>query len=91
MTILVTAASRHNATNGVAQALANTLTRAGLDVVVRRPEEVGHLANYEAVVLDPPSTPAVGCGPPGTSSNGPRPACARCRSGYSRPDRSAIP
>ena len=51
MTILVTAASRHNATNEVAQAIANTLTRAGLDVVVRRPEEVGHLANYEGVVL----------------------------------------
>jgi menaquinone-dependent protoporphyrinogen oxidase len=51
MTILVTAASRHNATSEVAQVIANTLTRAGLDVVVRRPEEVGHLANYEGVVL----------------------------------------
>ena len=51
MTILVTAASRHNATNEVAQAIASTLTRAGLDVVVRRPEEVGHLGTYEAVVL----------------------------------------
>lgn len=51
MRVLVTAASRHNATHEVAQTIASTLTRAGLQVVVRIPGEVGHLASYDAVVL----------------------------------------
>jgi menaquinone-dependent protoporphyrinogen oxidase len=51
MRVLVTAASRHNATTEVAQAIADTLERAGIKVEVRRPEEIGHLAGYDAVVL----------------------------------------
>ena len=51
MRILVSAASRHEATFEVAQAIAKTLERAGLQVDVRRPEEVGHLAAYDGVVL----------------------------------------
>ena len=51
MRILVTAASRHDATAEVAQAIANTLERAGIEVDVRRPEEVGHLAAFDGVVL----------------------------------------
>lgn len=51
MRVLVSSASRHNATNEVAQAIADTLERAGIQVAVRRPEEVGHLASYDAVVL----------------------------------------
>jgi menaquinone-dependent protoporphyrinogen oxidase len=51
MPILVSAASRHNATNEVAHAIAGVLTAAGLEVVVRRPEEVGNLASYDGVVL----------------------------------------
>ena len=51
MRILVSAASRHDATFEVAQAIATTLERAGLKVDVRRPEEVGHLAGYDGVVL----------------------------------------
>ena len=51
MRILVTAASRHDATFEVAQAIATTLERAGFKVDVRRPEEVGHLAGYDGVVL----------------------------------------
>ena len=51
MQILVTAASRHSATAEVAMAIAKTLERAQLEVDVRRPEEVGHLNAYDAVVL----------------------------------------
>jgi menaquinone-dependent protoporphyrinogen oxidase len=51
MRILVSAASRHDATFEVAQAIAKTLERADIKVDVRRPEEVGHLAAYEGVVL----------------------------------------
>ena len=51
MRILVTAASRHQATTEVAQAIASTLERAGIEVDMSRPEEVGHLASYDAVVL----------------------------------------
>ena len=51
MHILVTAASRHQATIEVAQAIANALERAGIEVDLCRPEEVGHLARYDAVVL----------------------------------------
>jgi len=51
MRILVTAASRHDATAEVAQAIAKTIERAGIEVEVRRPEEVGHLAAFDGVVL----------------------------------------
>ena len=51
MRILVTAASRHDATTEVAHAIAAALKRADIDVDVRRPEEVGHLAAYDGVVL----------------------------------------
>jgi len=51
MRVLITAASRHHATTDVAQAIADTLERAGIDVAVHRPEEVGHLASYDAVIL----------------------------------------
>lgn len=51
MRILVTAASRHQATKEVAKAIADKLERAGIEVVMRRPEEVGHLAGYDGVVL----------------------------------------
>jgi menaquinone-dependent protoporphyrinogen oxidase len=51
MRILVTAASRHHATTEVAHAIARALKRADIDVDERRPEEVGHLAAYDGVVL----------------------------------------
>jgi menaquinone-dependent protoporphyrinogen oxidase len=51
MRVLVSAASRHHATTDVAEAIAARLERAGIEVVVHRPEEVGHLASYDAVVL----------------------------------------
>jgi menaquinone-dependent protoporphyrinogen oxidase len=51
MRILVTAASRHDATAEVAQVIADTLERAGIEVEVRRPEEVVHLTAFDGVVL----------------------------------------
>ena len=51
MRILMTAASRHGATNEVAKVIADTIERAGIEVETRRPEEVGHLGRYDAVVL----------------------------------------
>lgn len=51
MRVLITAASRHHATTDVAQAIADTLERAGIDVAVHRPEEVGHLGSYDAVIV----------------------------------------
>ena len=51
MRILVTAASRHEATTEVAKAIAATIERAGIEVAIQRPEEVGHLGAYDAVVL----------------------------------------
>lgn len=60
MRVLITAASRHHATTDVAQAIADTLERAGIEVAVHRPEEVGHLASYDAVIPAPRSTPAIG-------------------------------
>lgn len=51
MRILVSAASRHDSTTEVAQVIADTLERAGMEVVVRRPEEVGHLTGFDGVVL----------------------------------------
>ena len=51
MRVLISAASRHEATNDVAKAIADSIERAGFEVVTRRPEEVGHLGGYDAVVL----------------------------------------
>ena len=51
MRILVTAASRHDATAEVAHAIAAVLRRADIDVDERRPDEVDHLAAYDGVVL----------------------------------------
>ncbi|WP_052436923.1 flavodoxin domain-containing protein [Georgenia sp. SUBG003] len=51
MRILVTAASRHGATAGIAAALADRLAAIGHDVDVRPPEQVQHLVEVEAVVL----------------------------------------
>jgi menaquinone-dependent protoporphyrinogen oxidase len=49
--ILVTAASRHDATTEVAQAIAAVLRHADIDVDERRPVEVVDLAAYHGVVL----------------------------------------
>ena len=51
MRILVTAASRHDATTEVAHGIATALERADIEVDERRPEDVGHLDGFDGVVL----------------------------------------
>lgn len=49
--ILVSAGSKHGATSEIAERLGETLRSRGLDVTVARPDEVGSVGEYEAVVL----------------------------------------
>jgi len=51
MRVLVTAASRHNGTREIAEAIATGLTRRGLEAEAARVEEVKNLHGYDAVVL----------------------------------------
>lgn len=51
MKVLVSAASRHGATAEIAEAIADALTRAGLEADVRQPDEVTSLTPYDGVVL----------------------------------------
>jgi menaquinone-dependent protoporphyrinogen oxidase len=51
MTVLVTAASRHEATHEIAETIGRVLAERGLDVDVTRVEEVDDLRRYNAVVL----------------------------------------
>jgi menaquinone-dependent protoporphyrinogen oxidase len=49
--VLVTAASRHQATHEIAEAIAGGLRERGVDAELRRVEEVTSLQGYRAVVL----------------------------------------
>jgi menaquinone-dependent protoporphyrinogen oxidase len=51
MTVLVTAASRHGATGEIAERIGADLTEHGLDVEVKRPQDVSDVGRYDAVVL----------------------------------------
>lgn len=51
MKILVTYASRHGATRGIAERLAGTLRQHGLEATVRPVTEAGDVAAYDAVVI----------------------------------------
>lgn len=51
MKVLVTAASKHGATDGIAQAVASVLSERGIDTTVAPPEQVGSVEDYDAVVL----------------------------------------
>lgn len=51
MSILVTYASKHGATRGIADRIATTLRTAGLAVDLQPVEEIGDLASYDAVVI----------------------------------------
>ena len=51
MRVLVTAASRHGATRGIADAIADGLTRRGVDAVTAPVEEVSSLDGYDAFVI----------------------------------------
>jgi menaquinone-dependent protoporphyrinogen oxidase len=51
MRVLVTAATRHGATQGIAEAIGRTLAGKGLTVQVLPIEEVSSITEYDAVVL----------------------------------------
>lgn len=51
MKVLVTAASKHGATEGIATAVAGVLATHGFDTTVAPPEDVGSVEEYDAVVL----------------------------------------
>lgn len=51
MRVLVAYATRHGATAGIAERIANTLTAAGLTAEARPVEDIGDLGPYDAVVL----------------------------------------
>jgi menaquinone-dependent protoporphyrinogen oxidase len=51
MHVLVAYASRHGATQGIAERIAETLVKAGLDADVRPVSEVKSLAGYDAFVI----------------------------------------
>ena len=51
MHVLVAYASRHGATQGIAERIAETLAKAGLDTDVRPVSEVKTLAGYDAFVI----------------------------------------
>lgn len=51
MTVLVMVASKHGATWGVGEAIAEVLRDRGLQVDLRRPDEVTELSGYEAAVV----------------------------------------
>ena len=51
MNVLVTAASKHGATMGIAEAIAEEMTLQGLSVEVKPIEDVSTLSQYDAVVL----------------------------------------
>jgi menaquinone-dependent protoporphyrinogen oxidase len=51
MRVLIAYASRHGATQGIAERIAGTLTAAGLDAEVRPLKDAGDLAGYDAFVI----------------------------------------
>jgi menaquinone-dependent protoporphyrinogen oxidase len=51
MKILVAYASRHGATQGIAERIAATLERAGLDVTIQPAQNVGPVDKYDAFVI----------------------------------------
>ena len=51
MHILVTYATRHGATRGIAQRIAQTLQRSGFDVTLRPVEDAGAVEGYDAFVI----------------------------------------
>jgi menaquinone-dependent protoporphyrinogen oxidase len=51
MKILVAYASRHGATQGIAEHIAATLERAGLDVTIQPAQSVGPVDKYDAFVI----------------------------------------
>jgi menaquinone-dependent protoporphyrinogen oxidase len=52
MTVLVTAASKHGATSEIAARIGAGLAERGVEVEVKKPEEVYELDQYEAFVVE---------------------------------------
>jgi hypothetical protein len=74
MRILVAHASRHGATRGIAERIARTLERSGLEVTLRAIEESGSVDEYDAGRRCPPGTSVTGR----RSRLGPRASRASC-------------
>jgi menaquinone-dependent protoporphyrinogen oxidase len=51
MTVLVTAASEHGATREIAARISHDLTEQGLEVELKKPEDVHELSQYDAYVV----------------------------------------
>jgi len=51
MKVLISAASRHGSTTGIAEAIGEVLTAKGFEVDIRRPEEVSTVQPYDGVVI----------------------------------------
>jgi menaquinone-dependent protoporphyrinogen oxidase len=51
MKILVAYASRHGATKGIAERIAQTLERAGLEATMKPADDAGPIADYDAFVI----------------------------------------
>jgi menaquinone-dependent protoporphyrinogen oxidase len=51
MRVLVTAASRHGSTAGIAEAITRTLNERGIGADYRAVDQVASLTGYDAVVL----------------------------------------
>lgn len=51
MRVLVSAASKHGSTAGIAEAIGGVLSSAGIETDIRPPEEVTSVASYDGVVL----------------------------------------
>ena len=60
MKVLVTAASKHGTTTEIAEAIADVLRSAHLEVDVIPPDDVQTIADYDAVVLGSGSTRVTG-------------------------------
>ena len=51
MKVLVTAASKHGATSGIADAIASVLTVRGFEVIIKEPGRVEEVHTYDAIVV----------------------------------------
>lgn len=51
MTVLVSAATKHDATGEIAQRIGADLAGRGFEVEIKRPQEVTDISSYEAIVL----------------------------------------
>jgi menaquinone-dependent protoporphyrinogen oxidase len=60
MKVLVTAASKHGATAGIAEAIKQTLSAHGVDATLAPIEDIHSVDGYQAVIIGSGATPAAG-------------------------------